>query len=224
MGRSGIHVIRRDDQLAVLACAARQEIVDVLAAMGTVSVAELAAVLGRPADAQYFHLRALQRTGLVRHVGYRYRKGRKEALFRAVAPELRLHYEPRKESNRKRVTAIVASMLRLGIRDFRRAFHRPDVNVSGPRRELWALRTTARLSLQEIAQVQRSIVRLKDAFGTPRGQGRLYAITVLLTPLDRRRESKKGKKKRRRLKRQAANALPGGRHPSHEQHPGGNGG
>ncbi|MGH9702882.1 MAG: winged helix-turn-helix domain-containing protein, partial [Candidatus Acidiferrales bacterium] len=82
MPKRNTHLIRSETQLAALAAAARQEIVDVLEQMGTVSVAELAAALGRPADALYFHLRALTRAGLVRKTGYRARPGGKEALFR----------------------------------------------------------------------------------------------------------------------------------------------
>lgn len=191
------YFIREKRQLAALAAAARQEVVDVLAEMGTVSVAELAATMGRPADALYFHLRALQRVGLVERGGERRRGARKEALFRTVAPELRLHYEPRDEDNRRGVTAIVSSMLRLGIRDFGRAFQRNDVNVSGGQRELWAVRTTGRLSLKQIEEVNRSVERLKRAVSKPHGRGRLYGITILLTPLDHReRKSKAGAKKR----------------------------
>jgi DNA-binding transcriptional ArsR family regulator len=189
------HVIRTEKQLAALISAARQEIVDVLAQMGTVSVAEIAATLGRPADALYFHLRALKKAGLVRQVGYRSRGGRKEALFRTVAPELRLRYEPRSDTNRRAVSAIVSSMLRLGIRDFRRAFEQPEVIVSGSQRELWALRRTGRLSLADIEGVNRSIELLSRSVSKPHGRGRLYGITVLLTPLDhRRRESKRSTK------------------------------
>jgi DNA-binding transcriptional ArsR family regulator len=179
------YVIRSQKQLGALVSAARQEIVDVLAEMGTVSVAELAATLGRAADALYFHLRALIKAGLVRPAGYRSRGGRKEALFATVAPDLWLHYEPRSERNRQAVTAIVGSMLRLGIRDFRRAFQ-SDVMVSGAQRELWALRKTGRLSLAQIAGVNRSIESLKGTLSKPNRGGRLYGITVLLTPLDHR--------------------------------------
>jgi DNA-binding transcriptional ArsR family regulator len=185
------HVIRSEKQLAALASAARQEIADVLAEMGTVSVAEIAATLGRPADALYFHLRALKKAGLVQQVSYRSRAGRKEALFRTVAPELWLRYEPRNETNRSGVNAIVSSMLRMGIRDFRRGFQGSDVIVSGPYRELWALRKTGRLTLADVAGVNRSIELLKCAVSKPHGRGRLYGITVLLVPLDHRhRESK----------------------------------
>lgn len=191
------HLIRTNTQLAALVSAARQEVVDVLAEMGTVSVAEIAATLGRPADALYFHLRALKRAGLVTEVRDRSRGGRKEALFRTVARELWLRYEPGSKANRRAVTAIVSSMLRLGIRDFGRAFQEPGVIVSGSQRELWAVRKTGRLSRAQVAGVNKSIERLKQAVSKPHGRGRLYGITVLLTPLDhRRRESKRGRKPR----------------------------
>jgi len=180
------HVIRAEKQIAVLACAARQEIVDVLVEMGTVSVAEIAATLGRPADAFYFHLRVLKRAGLVKQAGYRVRRGRKEALYRTVARELAVHYEPRSETNRLAVTAMVSSMLRLGIRDFGRAFRRGDVVVSGPHREIWAARKTGRVSRAQMAGVNRSIKRLLQAVSKPNASGRLYGISVILTPLDHR--------------------------------------
>src|SRR5689334_18235710 len=112
MTRAKVHIIHSDQQLSALASAARQEIVDVLAQMGTVSVGEIAAALGRPADALYYHLRALKRAGLVLQVGVQRGGGRPEALFRTVAPELRLRYEPRNQGNRRAITAIVGSMLR----------------------------------------------------------------------------------------------------------------
>jgi len=180
------HLVRSEKQLAALAAAARQEIVDVLEQIGTVSVAELAAALGRPADALYFHLRALMRAGLVQNAGYRARRGGKEALYRTVAPELQLKYEPHNAVNRKGVSAIVASMLRLANRDFGRSFQRGNVLVSGAHRELWSLRKVGRLSLPQLAKLNRRIKGLVQEISAPRAHGRLYAVTVILTPLDHR--------------------------------------
>lgn len=190
------YIIRKQKQLAALASAARQEIVDVLTEAGTLSVAEIAVILGRPADALYFHLRALKLAGLIRQAGYRYRGRRKEALFQTISPDLRLQYEPRSEPNRRAVTAIVSSMLRLGIRDFRRAFQRGDVMVAGGHRELWGLRRVSRLTLPQLAAVNRSIERVRQTTSKPKGRGRLYAVTVVLTPLDHRRRGAKGNRKR----------------------------
>ncbi len=189
------YVIRKQKQLAALASAARQEIVDVLAEAGTLSVAEIAAILGRPADALYFHLRTLKLAGLVRQARYRYRGWRKEALFLTISPDLRLQYEPRSERNRRAVTTIVGSMLRLGIRDFRRAFQRGDVIAAGHHRELWCLRRVSRLTLPQLAAVNRSIERMRQTTSKPKGRGRLYAVTVLLTPVDHRRRGAKGNRK-----------------------------
>jgi len=186
MRRSSRHVIRRQKQLAALVSGVRQEIVDLLAQMGDASVAQLAGSLGRPADALYFHIRALKKAGLVESAGYRHFARRKEALFRTVSPQLWLQYDPHSSVNRASVNAIVRSMLRLGIRDFTRAFQPGPLIVDGPRRELWALRKTGRLSARQVAEVNQLIERLTRSVSRPGSKGRLYAITILLTPLDRR--------------------------------------
>jgi len=191
--RAAPRFLRAGKQLAALTAAARQEIVDVLEQMGAVPVAELAAALNRPADALYFHLRALTRAGLVQNAGFRLRNGRKEAIYRTVVPQVKLQYEPENPANRKAISAIVASMLRLGTRDFTRSFQPGNVVVSGPRRELWALRRVGRISPAQLAKVNRGIQRLADEVSVPAGgsgpvagSGRLYAVTILLTPLDHR--------------------------------------
>ena len=191
MKKPRTHLIRSQRQLRVLTAAARQEVVDVLSQMGTVSVSELAASLNRPADALYFHLRALTRAGLVQQVRFRSAGRKKEALYRTVAPELCLSYEPAQRDNRKALSRIVASMLRLGIRDFTSALTPENAIVSGRYRELWAQRKTGRLSLAEVGNVNRSISELTRHFSAHRSGGRLYAITVLITPLDHRNKSVK---------------------------------
>jgi predicted transcriptional regulator len=184
-----LYFIRKKSQLAALASSARQEIVDLLSRMGTVSVTELAHSLGRPADAIYYHLRVLKRSGLIVHAGSRNRRTRPEELFRTVSPNLRLPYEIGKGGNGREISAIVGSMLRLGIRDFRRTFQNGDARVSGSGRELWALRTTGWLTSRDIVSVNQSIKSLNLAVSKPRRKGRLYAITVMLTPLDHRSRS-----------------------------------
>src|SRR5437868_2035026 len=115
-------VVSRLDQMSALASPVRLELLDALARMGQASLAELAQALGRPADGLYYHVRALQRVGLVTAAGTRTRNGRREALVRALAPEYALQYESKSPARARAVNAIVASILRLGIRDFRRAF------------------------------------------------------------------------------------------------------
>ena len=68
--------------------------------------------------------------------------------------------------------------------------------VAGGHRELWGLRRVSRLKLPQLAAVNRLIERLRQTTAKPKGRGRLYAITVLLTPLDRGRRGAKGNGKR----------------------------
>src|SRR5437016_1275009 len=110
----------------------------------------------------------------------------KEAPYPTVAPELQLQYAPRNAANREAVSAIVASMLRLTTRDFERSLQSGNVLVSGAQRELWSLRKVGRLSRAQLAHVNRRIKDLVQDVSTARGPGRLYAVTVVLTPLDHR--------------------------------------
>ncbi len=71
------------------------------------------ATLGRPPDALYYHLRILLRAGLVENAGNRKTGRRQEALFRALACDLRIDYDLARHSHEKTLTAVVGSMLRL---------------------------------------------------------------------------------------------------------------
>jgi DNA-binding transcriptional ArsR family regulator len=186
MTRSDRFLITQAPQLRALASATRQEILDVLARMGRASVAELAGTLGRPADGIYYHLRVLLKVGLVVAAGERSGKGRMEALFRTRAPEMVLGYDASPKGNARAVTRIVASMLRLGIRDFRTAFATERIRVKGPQRELWALRTTGWLAPPAVADLNGRIQGITGAIAKARRGRRLYGITILLTPLDHR--------------------------------------
>jgi hypothetical protein len=97
-----------------------------------------------------------------------------------------LQYKLGKNGNGNEINPIIASMLRLGTRDFKRSFRAGEAAVSGPRRELWALRKTGWLSPEQIAEMNSHLHRLMEIAGASRHGDKLYAFTVLLTPLDRK--------------------------------------
>jgi len=187
------YVVRSPAQLAALASGVRQELADALAQMGDASVAELAATLGRPADALYYHLRILRQAGLVQDAGHRRRQGRREALFRTVAPELKIDSEGVRRDDGGPLAAVVGAMLRLGARDYRRALEDAQTALSGPGRELVAMRRTAWLDEGQLARLNETIAALTAPAAAAPGQGRLYAVTVLLAPVQPRRRPAGGK-------------------------------
>jgi hypothetical protein len=95
-------------------------------------------------------------------------------------------YASTSPSHVRSVSAIVTAMLRLGIRDFHRALARGEVRLEGAERDLWALRTTGWLLPAQVRNVNRQIRSLSKAATQKQPKGRLYGVTVLLTPLDHR--------------------------------------
>ena len=186
--------------MRVLASPVRQELIDALSRTGPSSLAELGAVLGRPADGLYYHVRLLQRAGLVYSAGSRMRNGRREDLFRSGAGQYRLEYGDASPRRAFAFNAIIASMMRLGIRDYRRALAGGNCRLSGSSRDLWALRTVGRLERRDVSLVNRRIRALTRSMKRNAPSGRLYAITVLLTPLDHR-ATVNGRRPRRKASR-----------------------
>ena len=187
--------ISKPAHLKALASPVRQELIDLLVRTGPASAAELGRLIQRPADGLYYHLRQLQRVGLVSSAEMRERAGRTEELFRAVHQVPTLRHDPSPGGNSPAVIAIVSSMLRLGIRDFKKGAASPEVRAHGVRRELWALRVTGWLSPTQLAGANRQIRALHEMPGRRSPRGKLYGITILLTPLGHR-----GRKKQRRTR------------------------
>jgi DNA-binding transcriptional ArsR family regulator len=196
-------VISNAAQLKALASPVRQELIDLLARTGPASAAELGRLVQRPADGLYYHLRELQRVGLVLSAGTRERAGRREEFFRAIHREPTLRHDPSPGGNTPAVIPIVTSMLRLGIRDFKKGAASPKVRTQGPRRELWAIRVTGWLSPAQLAEANQRIRALRDVADRRGPKGKLYAITILLAPLGHRaRKRQQRSRSSRRVKAQ----------------------
>lgn len=169
--------------IALLASPTRIEIIDTLEALGgPVTVAELAARLGRPADGLYYHLRPLVAGGLVEeHRDPDARRYRTRAGAR-----LGLRYRPGANANARAVDRVAASVLRVAGRDFARALADPATVAEGPRRELWAARGKGWAGAAELAEINRLLARLMDLVQRPRRKtgDRLVALSWVLAPVD----------------------------------------
>src|ERR1041385_3745846 len=183
MSRPSLYPIVRKDQLAAIVSPVRQEMLDVMARVESVSLVELGALLGRPSDGLYYHVRVLRRARLVESCGTRTVGGRKEELFRAVASQFAVRHAMPPLRHSGAVSDVVSAMLRIGARDYQRAQKGEGTKFEGPERDLWALRTTGWLRPADVRRVNRLIRALAQSTGRGRPPGRLYALTVLLAPL-----------------------------------------
>ena len=189
------YVITSKKQLAVLSSGVRQEIADVLAQLKRASVSTLAAALGRPADALYYHLRLLEGAGLVNKAGMARRDGRREVLYGAAGAELRIDYEVARREAKKQLVAITGAMSRLAVRDVRHALADETVILSGPTRALWVKRKTGWLMPSDLRRIGTKIESLGSEMARPVNGAQLYGVTIVFTPLKHRRRPIKAARK-----------------------------
>ncbi len=171
-------------QVETLASPIRQEIVDLVQATGPCSIARMGELLGRAADSLYFHIRKLERVGLLIHAGTQSRGRRAEALY-DVPGELFLDYDLKSSPSQERLGRTVAAMLRLAHRDFENACDSKDSVPNGARRNLWGARMKAWLNQRELQEVRghlEAISRLMSRSRQSRNS-RLHAVTFVLNPL-----------------------------------------
>ncbi len=132
--------ISRPDQIRALTTPARQELIDALLSSGPASVSEIAAVLGRPADSLYHHIRILQKKGLVVTAEVRRRGRRDEVVYDVPGRPMRIDYDLGNRKVSAGIIKVIGAMLRIAQRDFNEAVAAGTAAVDGPYRDLWAAR------------------------------------------------------------------------------------
>lgn len=179
-------LVESTDQINALISPTRQEIIDTLQAMGTASVPDLARQMARPADALYYHVRALSKAGLLQQVDTRQIGRHQEAVYATLEPEkrLKLLYRSEQPAATEAITQLVASMLRASGRDFARAIGDPSCQLDGPRRELWAGRIKGWVSPTELERINVLLDELTQLFAHTQDdkRNRLYSLQFLLAP------------------------------------------
>jgi predicted transcriptional regulator len=173
-------------QIRGLASPVRQEVVDAVTAMGPVSVAALAGSLGRAPNALYFHIRKLERLGLLVRRDGAAARGRPSTFYDVPGRPMVLTYQPGQSRTKAPMGKLVRAMLSSAARSFVEAY-RPDVAViDGTGRNLWASRSKRMLSHRELREVNghlRALVALlNQPKPAPTGEGRLMELTFVLAP------------------------------------------
>src|SRR5262249_33797044 len=169
-------------QVRALVAPARQEIVDVLESAGPCSVAELAALVGRPADALYHHLRQLTRVGLIAEVD-RCKHGRRVyTVYDLRIRPLRLSYAPPVRATD--VARVVTASQRISGREFRRALESRSAQSTGPQRTLWGSRVKGWVSKEQLARINQLLAELNATVraGHPATGTTPISVSFVLSP------------------------------------------
>jgi len=161
-------VIRDARAIALLASPVRQAILDCISAGGPASVAGLSRQLRRPADRLYYHVRLLEKAGLVVDAGSGRTKRRTEAKFDVPGRPMLMKYLPMTPRNRRAIDRVISAVLRSARRDFSRALTSARIRVEGSNRELWAGRVEANLTAGELTAINAWLDKILRSMARPR--------------------------------------------------------
>mgnify|MGYP001443228693 CR=1 FL=1 len=177
--------LRETRQIRALRSPARQEIVDGLQALGPCSIADLGASLGRAPDSLYYHVRALERVGLIVESGAR-RSGARTELLYATPGRLVLDYEPRTAAERRALVQLTRSVLRIAERDLNRAIDEGRAKYAqSVDRNAWCARVKGWLSARELAALRKHLEAASRILvrGRKRPDAELHSLAFALAPL-----------------------------------------
>ena len=167
----------------------RLELLEALHALGTGSVRDVAERMDRPPDALYYHLRLLERVGIIKRTGSRPAGKRSEALYSPAVGKIELDAENPTDAVLKSTRKTMGAMLRLTEREVMAAIE-TQAETDGRYRELFCGRLKGRLSKTALAEVNKhinAIQRILTQEDRLPARGRtMFSLTIALTPSPRR--------------------------------------
>lgn len=140
-------------QMRALDSSFRLELVASFQAKGVMSVAEVAATIGKPAKSTYYQIRELLRVNLIEEVGSRGEGRKREALYDVVADRIRLVQDVLSIEYRENLARMVRSTLRKIERQYEAANAVLD-GTDGNRECLFILSYTANLEEHEVREIR----------------------------------------------------------------------
>ena len=181
--------IKSPKQLAAISSPLRQDLIDLLEAIGPAPVTTIAKYMEMPADGLYYHLKVLKRAGLLIETTERGAVGRPQGNFDVPGRPVRIRYTGADTRTRKAIKRLMGSVMRNAYHGFRRAFS-ADAVVEGAAREVWVGRKAGRLTDAEIKEMNQLLARMMELMDTSRRThepgGRLFSFTFAFVPQKRR--------------------------------------
>ena len=176
-----LHDVR---QVRAVASPVRAAVIDALEVMAPATIVQLARAIGYPPDGLYYHVRLLERIGLVVRSTPEADTG--AARFDLPGHPATLRYRLDDRPQGRAMAKVVGTMVRCAERSFRRAFAPGRANVKGPHRNLRAGRRTAWLTDADLRVLNGYVERIHALFGRGRPQrrgSRLHEFTYVLAPI-----------------------------------------
>lgn len=155
---------------------------------GDLSVAELAALMGRPASALYYHVGLLEKAGILLRAGERPAGKRQETLYRPVARRIALAADPEAPESIDAALRTAASAFRMAERELAAALRDGETRTGGDDRNFSASRMHCRLTREGLAAIHAHLdaiqeIAAQSGADAPEDAGEYCSFTFALLPL-----------------------------------------
>ena len=139
--RAKAFILRTGEQKKAVASPLRLELLGLFIDRKPLSVAEIAERMGRSATGIHYHVRVLEKAGLLRRVGQQRSGRRPEALYKPVADVFKMA-QPRDAPEEVAAVALktMSTAFRMAERDMKAALTSPSSKTSGPYRNVLGAR------------------------------------------------------------------------------------
>ncbi|MEY3022436.1 MAG: hypothetical protein RIS86_1634 [Planctomycetota bacterium] len=194
MPRPALHPIRDPKTWSLLVASARIEIVEAMRMLAPCSIAEIAAVLDRPADTLYRHVDKLVAAGLVVQTGVR-RSGRRfEQVFDLVADDFTFGFKDGSgRAANKAFEECANSFLKSTGRAVRDSAAAGRLVASDSERNVFINYELGWLGPEDFASLRALLQRAKALMddGKRRRDGQLFLALSIVTPVTRKRGARR---------------------------------
>ena len=177
--------MRRLDELRALRSPLRQDIVLVLESVGPSSVAEIAERLGRSTHSLYYHVRQLERAGLVRTHEVRSTGRRDETVYALVSKGLVIDQRQRSQPFLEALGEMYSAALRRAERGLMRTLEEDLLRPPEEPRRSGVVTVNARLTPRGQKLLKQRLLELAEtieAEDDPRGEATIVTIAFHSRP------------------------------------------
>ena len=186
-------ILRTEEQRRAVGSPLRLELLGLFTERKPLSVAQMAQGMGRPATAIHYHVRLLEKAGLLRRAGGQRSGRRNEALYRPVADVYKVD-QPRGTASGDAEAAIktLSIAFRMAVGDMKAALEDSSTRDSGPQRNFLGGRFHCRLSKADLAELNRHLRAIEKMLSRAPKTHKLspsdtfVSLTLALMPLRNR--------------------------------------
>ena len=183
--QQSVLVLDRPDQIEIVAHPLRLEIIERMQVDGSDSIASLARKLDRRANALTYHVRLLEKAGVLVRSGTRKAGRRDEVVYALAGARVAVKMKNRSKPMLRAATRTASAVLRMAEREIRRAIHSGDAATPGHRTRPLGRRQKTWLTPADLAAAYDRLLSLERFLERchRRKRGRPYSLTVVLVPI-----------------------------------------